>query len=222
MDTRDICCGSTLEHLRQIADAFSNEVVNQYHEFEEFRFLYYSSSSQIELLNTIARGFFSDPFSILTDRIVLNISKITDPVKSCGRDNLSIRTLHSQCSQHLGYPRDEGDKLVERLETFRSSVEGWRNKSVHFDLSVATRRTEIQDRLVPSIVVEFYSILQEYLNLVYHSLFNQPFPIQTVSQFGAADMVRALKQAYAFECLLEKEPERYSDEFLNSKFGSAH
>jgi hypothetical protein len=35
-------------------------------------------------------------------------------------------------------------------------------------------------------------------------------------------MVRALKQAYAFECLLEKEPERYSDEFLNSKFGSAH
>jgi hypothetical protein len=208
-----------MNDLRKTADEFSNEVVNQLHEFEEFKYLYYTSPSQIELLNNIASGFFSDLFSIFVDRIVLNTCKLTDPAKSCGQENLSIRALHNRCSNHSAYPKDEAVQLVEQLEGLASSLKDWRHKiAAHLDLSVATGRAKIND-FVPSNIEEFYKVLQRYLNVLYESLFQDVFPIQTVAQFGAADLVEALQKAYAFQRLLEKEPLHYSELLLKSKYG---
>lgn len=208
-----------MNDLRKTADEFSNEAVNQLHEFEEFKYLYYTSPPQIELLNNISSHFFSDLFSIFVDRIILNVCKLTDPPKSCGQENLSIRTLHNRCSNHSAYPKDEAGQLVEQLEGLTSSVKDWRHKiGAHLDLSVATGRAKIND-FVPSNIEEFYKILQRYLDLLYKSLFQDVFQIQTVAQFGAADLMEALQQAYAFQRLLEGEPLHYSEVLLKSKFG---
>ena len=121
--------------LRQVVNAFSNEVVNQYHEFGEFKFLYYTSESQIELLNMVASQFFAELFYILLDRIVLNASKLTDPVKTFGHENLSVRTIHKRCSVCTDYPRADAENLVMRLEKITISVKNWRNKiAAHLDL----------------------------------------------------------------------------------------
>jgi AbiU2 len=210
-----------MNDMRRTVDEFSNEAVNQLHEFEEFKYLYYASPPQIELLNNIASQFFSDLFSIFVDRIVLNVCRLTDPAKSCGQENLSIHTLHNRCSNHSAYPKDEAVQLVEQLEGLTSSVKDWRHKiAAHLDLSVATGCAKVKD-FVPSDIEEFYKVLQRYLDLIYECLFQDVFPIQIVAQFGAADLVEALQQAYAFQRLLEKEPLHYSEVLLKSKFGQS-
>ena len=78
---------------------FRDEVVRQYHEFSEFSFLYYRSEACIHLLNAVAKHFFGELFYVMLDRLVLGVSKLTDPAGSGDCACLSFDYVHSKLSR---------------------------------------------------------------------------------------------------------------------------
>lgn len=104
--------------------------------WEEFRTLFGTSESEIILMNNVAPNFFGRLQQILWEDLMLHISRLTDPPRSSGRDNLSIRRL----SPLITEPdlKVTVDSLVASAVTRSAFARDWRNRSLaHIDLQHA-------------------------------------------------------------------------------------
>lgn len=104
-----------------------------------FLSLYGRDEDRIALLNKTAPVFFAVVQDLLTSNVLMGLSRLTDPSKSQGKDNLSIETLIESLADpdHSALRQD----LESRLDTLRVRVgpfRTWRHKSLaHRDLEVA-------------------------------------------------------------------------------------
>ena len=108
------------ENIEAILEEFKRELVKQHHEFMEFKYLYYGSEIRIDLLNEIAKHFFGELFYILLERLVLNVSKLTDPIGEGKRKNLSLNYVHELFLVDPRYPKQFAENLIQeprRLES---------------------------------------------------------------------------------------------------------
>lgn len=98
----------------------------------EYKELYGTKESRIELMNKTAPTFFYIIEETLWNNILLGITRLTDPEKSMGRRNITVRSL----SNHIHDLKlkqiidDEVNGLIVKSEFCKD----WRNRSIaHFD-----------------------------------------------------------------------------------------
>jgi len=121
-----------------IFHAIYNQLSWLYIKWEQYVEVYGTKPSRIDLINTTAPLFFRVVQDSLFEDIIIHIARLTDPPKSVGKPNLSIRQfpnlikdddLRSNIEQKI----DETLKLV-------SFCRDWRNRRIaHNDLQIALK-----------------------------------------------------------------------------------
>jgi hypothetical protein len=212
---------NTTENIDLVLEELKNEIVNQYHEFMEFKSLYYDSEIRIKLLNKIAKTFFGELFFVLLERIILNVTKLTDPPGKGNRKNLSLEFVHDLFAKDKRYPKENAEKIVRETNSVRNHVKQWRDKMIsHLDLNTAVGNKSL-GKVIPSEIEKFYDRLQEYIEIVNQSFGKSPFPIYTPAYNGVLELVEALKQSVAFEDLFDRDPELYDLAIQRSEYNDA-
>jgi len=141
-----------------------------YAKWEEYLVLYGTKPSRIDLLNRVAPCFFRIIQDVLWEDIVLHIARLTDPRKSAGKANLTIRRLpdlvdDSNTAQAL---RGLISIAIQSSEFCRD----WRNRHIaHRDLKLVlekdivplepANRKKIKDAL-DSIAEVLNAVSQQY------------------------------------------------------------
>lgn len=124
--------------LGSLYHALWNELVWLYSKWEEYVELFGTKPSRIELINSAAGRFFRMVQDSFWEDSLLHIARLTDPPKTAGKENLTIRklpdlivdgNLKSRVSNFV-------DAAVEKAEFCRD----WRNRHIaHKDLQLALR-----------------------------------------------------------------------------------
>jgi len=207
---------------RNVADEFARWATEQYHDFKEFLNLYDSSEKRRELLEETAKGFFSDLFWMYINRIIQNVSNLTDPPETGGNLNFSIRSVHNYFQSCLSYRTKAPETLIENIEAKAKKVRAWRNKlGGHYDWHVAIGDKNVSDKFVRGDFEVLYDNLRSYVELLFSSVFNKPFDINAVSYYGTIDLVKALKEAHALRVLKKRDINTYHDLMSTSTFKDA-
>lgn len=213
---------NTNQEAENVAAEFASWATDQYHAFKEFLNLYDSSEKRRELLEQTAKGFFSDLFWMYIDRIIQNVSNLTDPPETGRNPNFSIRSIHNYFKRCLNYDTEDVEILVENIEAKAKKVRNWRNKlGAHYDWHVAIGDKNVSDRFVRGDFEVLYDNLRRYIELLFSSVFNKPFDINAVSYYGTTDLVEALKEAHALRGLKKRDINAYHDLICNSTFKDA-
>lgn len=179
--------------------AFSDDVVYQWHEYCEFECLFYGTKSRIDLLNVTAKHFFGELFYVQLDRIIIGVSRLTDPPStgSRGNQNLTVWSIYQEYAGIKDYPTASFGAAATSATLARSHVANWRNKRIaHSDAAVALGKKNI-GQVKPSMLRKFFENCGRYVNDLSEALGKGPFPIDTVAQYGVVDLLRALKLAAA-------------------------
>ena len=125
---------STQSDFDEVFKRFSRVVVELHTQWQMFRDLY-SKPQNVVLFNDAAPLFFAHLKEYLLDLLYLSISRLFDPIKSCGDENLSLIKL-------VEYPevkaiRGRLDTECSRLKNIWSKgIKTWRHKMIsHNDLA---------------------------------------------------------------------------------------
>ena len=104
--------------------------------FNEFRELF-SKAQQVELLNSISGGgFIRDIQRILWDDLMLRVCRLTDPIQTAGKDNLTVKRLPDFCEE----PELREEVQIRAKAAFEAArfARDWRNRRIsHADLARA-------------------------------------------------------------------------------------
>lgn len=128
-----VCMG---EPLGKLFYALDQEVEWLYMKWGEYITLYGTESSRIDLMNKVAPLFFRVVQDSLFEGTLLHIARLTDPPKSAGKENLTVRRILPLVSdQRLsGVLKSKIEVAVQKSEFCR----GWRNRLIaHQDLKLA-------------------------------------------------------------------------------------
>ena len=79
--------------LGPLYNELSDELVWLHAKWKQYRQLFGYSEERADLLNKASGYFFKIIQDALWDNIILHISRLTDPVKSAGKDNLTFLQL---------------------------------------------------------------------------------------------------------------------------------
>lgn len=123
------------EPLGRLFYALVNEVEWLYIKWKEYIFLYGAEQSYIDLLNKAAPLFFRVVQDLLVESIFLHITRLTDPPKSAGKDNLTIQKIPPLVSDQrlTGIIQSKIGVALQRSVFCRD----WRNRHIaHQDLQL--------------------------------------------------------------------------------------
>lgn len=103
--------------------------------YQELRELY-GAAERVKLLDAIGSGLFRDVQQMSWNDLMLRLTRLTDRLKSTGKDNLTVRSLPAMCEQpNL---RDEIERLVRQAADAAEFARDWRNRRIgHSDLARA-------------------------------------------------------------------------------------
>ncbi|EKD73844.1 MAG: hypothetical protein ACD_45C00175G0004 [uncultured bacterium] len=151
--------------------ALWNELAQLYSKWDEYVELFGTKPSRLELLNSSAPLFFRTVQDSLWESTLIHITRITDPVKSCGKDNLSITRLECLVDVEIKGIISEKINIAVKKSNF---CRDWRNRRIaHNDLSLAldsgavplepASRASIKDAL-QSIASVLNTVEEHYMN----------------------------------------------------------
>ena len=124
------------DELGSLYHALWNELAWLYSKWGEYVELFGTKPSRIELVNRAAGHFFRIVQDSLWEDALLHIARLTDPPKSVGKENLTIRKLPQLIVQEPLKKKVSEliDVAVEKAEFCRD----WRNRHIaHKDLKLA-------------------------------------------------------------------------------------
>ena len=102
--------------------------------YKEIRKLF-GDAERVKLLNAIGGGLFRDVQQMSWSDLMVRLTRLTDPPKSAGKDNLTLRRLPDHCGEDL---REEVSGLVSKAVTAAAFARDWRNRHIsHSDLARA-------------------------------------------------------------------------------------
>jgi hypothetical protein len=125
--------------LGELYSALWQEVAWIHSKWAEYVQLFGVKESRIDLLNRAAPRFARLLQDSLWEDVLLHIARLTDPAKSMGKSNLSIRAL----APHVADPtvRGEIEELVSETVVRSDFCRDWRNRHLaHRDLQLALAR----------------------------------------------------------------------------------
>jgi len=124
------------EQLGTQYSALWQEVAVLHLNWKEYVELFGTKPDRVEMLNRAAPMFFHMIQNEEWEATLLHLARLTDPSKSAGRDNLTIKNLPAL----IGDPptRSKVEKLIEIALTATEFCRDWRNRHIaHRDLSLA-------------------------------------------------------------------------------------
>ncbi|MFW1471016.1 hypothetical protein [Vibrio parahaemolyticus] len=219
---------------REVLDRLFDDIVWRFHEFNEFKELYYHSDLRVELLDSCLQEFSSELFYMYMEKISIGVSRLTDPVKSDrsvvsdkisfsinlkGRrkkasnkrqdETLSIYYVDNILRKaEAKYPVILVDALLAQIKLEVADVRKLRNKRfAHNDLKSCVSNKEML--FYPSKIESFYNLCQKYLTLIFESLYGEPCPIHTNGNVGY--LIKALKGYKVSEALFFNDIARYDE-----------
>ena len=126
------------EDLGSLYHTLWNELAWLYSKWEEYVELFGTKPSRIELINRVAGHFFRIVQDFLWEDSLLHIARLTDPPRSAGKENLTIRKL-----SHLIEEETLKEQVLELIDVAVAKAEfcrDWRNRHIaHKDLGLALR-----------------------------------------------------------------------------------
>lgn len=129
------------EPLGRQYTALNSEVTLLHHYWKEYVALFGTNQKRIDRMNQAAPGFFRMLQSELFQTNILHIARLTDPSKTAGKDNLTLRNLPD-----LVGDKNLKNKLIGLLalaEQKTSFCRDWRNRRfAHLDLELALDEKE--------------------------------------------------------------------------------
>jgi hypothetical protein len=115
-----------------------NQTISLYWNWSEYVELFGSTPERVDILNKAAGSFFYIVQTALWRDTLLHICRLTDPAKTIGKANLSIRCLPDLVGRDKA-PRAE--ELVQTAVVRSEFARDWRNRRLsHYDLQVALGR----------------------------------------------------------------------------------
>ncbi len=180
--------------------ALWNELVWLDAKWREYCELYAKSGKRVEVLNASARLFFRMVQDVLWDDIILSIARLTGPVQSMGRDNLTLRRLPGLVEE--GALAAELQAAVDQAVSAAQFAKDWRNRRLaHRDLSLAMKQGA--EPLAPAssaAVREALSAMQRVFDLLHQRRFGSPIAWGLMSlPAGAEALVYRLAAAQLAE-----------------------
>jgi len=122
--------------LGSVFHALNNDLAWLQVEWAEYRELFGTSPERIDILNKAAGLFSRIIQDALWESVLLNLTRLTDPIKSRGKSNLTIAKLPELCEEPA-----LGSKISELVEiAFKATkfARDWRNRHIgHRDLMLA-------------------------------------------------------------------------------------
>jgi hypothetical protein len=190
-----------------------------------YRQLFAHSPQRINLLNECAFAFFYTIQDILLGDVQIALSKLTDPARTRGHDNLSLEQLQSRVEAY-GEPRLQAtlrqilDDLHQKCQPFRT----WRNKRLaHLDLT-----TTMQSMLNPlpgisrQMVEEALELVRRYMNTIQIHYLNGETGYEHFIMTGTDGeaLISMLKYGLRYEELVEERQVPLND-WQNAKWKDA-
>jgi hypothetical protein len=135
-ESKSNCVAVMGEPLGILYNALWQDVAWLYREWQEYVMLFGTKPTRVELLNKTAPGFFRIVQDSLWEGTILHIARLTDPPKSVGKPNLTIRALIGLISDPELAKR-VSDLIQEAVNT-TEFCRDWRNRHIaHRDLALA-------------------------------------------------------------------------------------
>lgn len=105
---------------------------------DEYRVLS-TNTEDVSLMNAITGGAFTwDIQRIFWYDLLLHVAKLTDPLKSAGERNLTVKQLPMFCKQHSETLYEQVLHLVDEAENEAHFARDWRNRLIsHSDLATS-------------------------------------------------------------------------------------
>lgn len=154
------------QDVGEVYDGLYQDVARLHFEWKNYRELFGTNEQRVQLLNEAAPAFASCIQSVLQDSVYLGLTRLADPEKSCGRDNLTLkqlcRTINAHGNLQLCKQLESAIKDVERIcRPFREH----RNKRIaHSDYNQSTKASF--DRPSRAEVEEALKAIRAAMNLV--------------------------------------------------------
>ena len=129
--------GTMPADLAALFSELQNEVISLASEWEDYKHLY-GSQEHIDFLNASASAFFSDLQRVQQFSIMLQLSCLTDPPKSAGKDTLTIKRFPSLINDATLLGAVEG--LIQAADVATGFAREWRNRRLaHTELPAALK-----------------------------------------------------------------------------------
>lgn len=175
-----MCTNRIPESIEGIFDAIKREVLWLHAAQTVYRQLFAHSSKRIDLLNKCAPIAFYVFEELLLTEIQMSITRLTDPARTSGRDNLTLDQLHERI-------RDLGDDrlscqilpILLDLRGVRSTssepfqpgicqaIRTHRNKRLaHFDLQTAMQQGANLEPVSLDQIEESMALVRKYMNTI--------------------------------------------------------
>jgi hypothetical protein len=181
-----------------------------------FRQLYASGDDTVDLLNDSAPGFFRLCQWLLADDIILSISRLNDPRRTLGKDNLTLEQLvHSIDAGKHPALRKEMEKLYAEAKDKCKFAKDHRNKRIaHNDLHL---KLQGKVRPLPSPtetnIEDALESIRNVMNAVSRYFHNSE--IATVNYYhlvtrlgDGTKIISRLREAEAFRNQRPEQPDR--------------
>ena len=127
------------QELGAVYDALWQQVALLHRQWSEYIVLFGTKESRVSLLNEAAPSFTRIIQDSLWESILLHIARLTDPPKSSGKPNLSVRALSSLVS-HSEIKLTVESRSKEALLA-AEFCRDWRNRRIaHRDLGLALEK----------------------------------------------------------------------------------
>lgn len=185
----------TLAHLKTAFVAFRDECIWLRTCHDTFHALFDGDEETERVLKRTAPLFFTDLNLILVEYWFMVASRITDPARTMGRENLTVRNLLEDLrDQDASTPEIEA--AAAALQGYRSLIEGARNRLVsHADKAAFLAKASLGGHSEAALL-QFLHDLQIFNDLVGNAVGEGPLDISGTSGSGDAyDLIRALKSA---------------------------
>ncbi len=104
--------------------------------WKEYQALYGEKASRVEILNRAAALFFRIVQDVIWEDTLLHLARLTDPPRSVGKENLTVRALPGLVDD--ADLRGELEEMLEDLQLQTAFARDWRNRHIaHRDLAAS-------------------------------------------------------------------------------------
>jgi len=125
-EVRAQCVAAMPDSLGELYFALWNQLAWLHLKWNDFRALFAESQETIDLLNEAALDFFGNLQRMMWEDLLLHLCRLTDPVKSAGKDTLTVRRI-----SELIPDQQLKDQVASEAENARDKTQfarNWRNR----------------------------------------------------------------------------------------------
>ena len=193
--------------------------------WQVFRQLYATNKERIDLMESVACGFFREVESLLIDGVFLHICRMTDPSSQGKHENLVLEQIVNGLDAATHGPLIAKMQMgLADIKTKTAAIHVHRNKRIaHFDKPTMLGPP---DAVLPGVslnaIEAALTAIGDFLNLFRMEFFGDTMYRKKVLSHDDGDsLVHFLKYGVAFDEMVREDWTLYESKIKNGPFGNA-